>query len=62
MAKVPINQLAMHKIVINSAVEAQINQNQRLATVFDGIARHTHEGLNFKARVEAVGGKQAVRE
>jgi enoyl-CoA hydratase len=62
MASVPINQLAMHKMVINSAVEAQINQTQRLATVFDGIARHSPEGMNFKARVEQVGWKQAVQE
>ena len=62
MASVPINQLAMQKLVINSAVEAQINQTQRLATVFDGISRHSPEGMNFKARVESVGWKQAVRE
>ena len=62
MATVPINQLAMQKMVINSAVEAQINQTQRLATVFDGITRHSPEGLNFKERVESVGWKQAVRE
>ena len=62
MARVPINQLAMQKMVINSAVEAQINQTQRLATVFDGITRHSPEGLNFKARSEAVGWKQAVQE
>jgi enoyl-CoA hydratase len=35
---------------------------QRRATIFDGIARHSPEGTNFKARVEAVGWKQAVRE
>ena len=62
MASVPINQLAMQKLVINSAVEAQINQTQRLATVFDGISRHSPEGMNFKARVESVGWKQAVQE
>ena len=62
MATVPINQLAMQKMVINSAVEEKINQTQRLATVFDGITRHSPEGLNFKARVEQVGWKQAVLE
>ena len=62
MATVPINQLAMQKMVINSAVEAQVNQTQRLATVFDGITRHSPEGMNFKARVEEVGWKQAVQE
>ena len=62
ISTVPINQLAMQKMVINSAVEAQINQTQRLATVFDGITRHSPEGVNFKARSEAVGWKQAVEE
>ena len=62
MATVPINQLAMQKMVINAAVEEKINQTQRLATVFDGITRHSPEGLNFKARVEEVGWKQAVQE
>ena len=62
MASVPINQLAMQKMVINQTLEAQINQTQRLATVFDGITRHSPEGLNFKARAEEVGWKQAVRD
>jgi enoyl-CoA hydratase len=62
MASVPINQLAMQKMVINTAVEEKINQIQRLATVFDGIAQHSPEGMNFKARVAQVGWKQAVQE
>ncbi len=62
MASVPINQLAMQKMVINSAVEEQINRTQRLATVFDGISRHSPEGINFKQRSEQVGWKQAVQE
>lgn len=62
MATFPINQLAMNKMVINQTIEATINQTQRLATVFDGITRHSPEGLNFKTRSEAVGWKQAVRE
>lgn len=62
MASVPINQLAMNKMMINQTLEATINQTQRLATVFDGITRHSPEGLNFKARSEAVGWKQAVKE
>lgn len=62
MATVPVNQLAMQKLVINSAIEEKINQTQRLATVFDGMARHSPEGLSFKARVEQVGWQQAVQE
>ncbi len=62
MATVPVNQLAMQKMVINAAVEEKINQTQRLATVFDGMSRHSPEGLNFKARAEQVGWQQAARE
>ena len=46
MATVPINQLAMNKMVINQAVEAKNQQAKRLATVFNGNTRHTPEGLN----------------
>ncbi len=62
MASVPINQLAMQKMVINQPMEASINATQRLATVFDGITRHSPEGLNFKARSEEAGWKQAVED
>ncbi|MFC4667163.1 crotonase/enoyl-CoA hydratase family protein [Seohaeicola nanhaiensis] len=63
MASVPINQLAMQKMVINQAIEATgLMQTQRLATIFDGITRHSPEGIHFKDRAESVGWKQAVRE
>jgi len=63
MASVPINQLAMQKMVINQAIEASgMMETQRLATIFDGISRHSPEGMNFKQRVEDVGWKQAVHE
>ena len=63
MATVPVNQLAMQKMVINQAIEASGMMNtQRLATLFDGITRHSPEGMNFKKRVETVGWKQAVTE
>ena len=62
IASVPINQLAMQKMLINQTMEATLTQTQRLATVFDGITRHSPEGLNFKARAEDVGWKQAVEE
>jgi enoyl-CoA hydratase len=52
----------MNKMVINQTMETTLNQTQRLATVFDGITRHSPEGLNFKARAEDVGWKQAVQE
>lgn len=63
MASVPRNQLMMQKLVINQAVENMgLASTQRLATVFDGITRHTPEGMWFKERAEHVGFQQAVRE
>lgn len=63
MSTVPVNQLMMQKMVINQAVEAMgLKNTQRLATVFDGITRHSPEGLNFKHRAEETGWKSAVRE
>ena len=63
IATVPANQLAMMKLVVNQAVDAQgLATTQLLATLFDGMARHTPEGLAFKARAEAVGWQQAVAE
>ena len=63
LASVPVNQLAMQKLMINQALENMgLASTQTLATIFDGITRHSPEGLTFKARAEAVGWKQAVRE
>ena len=63
IATVPINQLMMQKLVINQAIEAMgLAQTQMFATVFDGITRHSPEGINFKKRAEMHGWKEAVRE
>jgi enoyl-CoA hydratase len=62
MASVPVNQLMMQKLMINQAIEAMgLKTTQMIATVFDGITRHSPEGLNFKQRAEEVGWKEAVR-
>ena len=37
-------------------------QSRLLGTLFDGIARHTQEGVDFVARARAVGFREAVRE
>ena len=63
MATVPVSQLMMQKLVVNQAIEAMgLKQTQMFATIFDGITRHSPEGLNFKHRAEGTGWKQAVRE
>lgn len=62
MAGVPVNQLMMQKLVVNQAIEAMgLKTTQMIATVFDGITRHSPEGLAFKRRAETVGWKEAVR-
>ncbi len=63
IASVPRNQLMLQKLMVNQAYENMgLATTQMLATFFDGMTRHTREGLAFKARSEAVGFKQAVRE
>lgn len=63
MAGVPRNQLMMSKLVINSAFDNMgLGATQQFATFFDGVARHTPEGMWFKQRSEEVGFKQAVQE
>jgi enoyl-CoA hydratase len=60
---VPKNQLAMMKTLINQAYDNMgLNSTQTLATLFDGIARHSPEGVAFKSRAEEAGFKQAVAE
>jgi enoyl-CoA hydratase len=63
IAQVPASQLIMLKALCNQPAEAMgISESRRLGTLFDGIARHTQEGLDFVKRAEEVGFRQAVRE
>jgi enoyl-CoA hydratase len=63
IARLPLNQLAMVKLALNSALLAQgVATSGMIGTVFDGIARHTREGHGFVARAAQVGYRQAVRE
>ncbi|MCB1321296.1 MAG: crotonase/enoyl-CoA hydratase family protein [Leptospiraceae bacterium] len=63
MASVPRNQLMMHKLMINQAYSNMgIENTQMLSTWFDGITRHTPEGVAFKAAAEKFGFKAAVRK
>jgi enoyl-CoA hydratase len=39
-----------------------LKQTQMFATLFDGITRHSPEGINFKTRAEEKGWRQAVAE
>ena len=63
IARMPVNQLVMMKLMLNQAVYAQgLAQGQLLGTVFDGIARHTPEGHGFARRAAESGFRTAVRE
>jgi enoyl-CoA hydratase len=63
IAAVPKNQLMMVKLMINQAVESMgLVQTQMFATLFDGIARHSPEGVWFKQQAEEKGFKEAVRQ
>jgi enoyl-CoA hydratase len=60
---VPKNQLMMMKMLVNQSYENMgLASTQTLATIFDGITRHSPEGVWFKQRTEEVGFKQAVDE
>jgi enoyl-CoA hydratase len=63
IARNPLNQLQMMKLLVNQSLHAQgLAQTQILGTFFDGIARHTSEGYAFQQRAAQAGFKQAVRE
>ena len=63
MAQMPVNQLIMAKLALNSALLAQgVATSGMVSTVFDGVARHTKEGYAFQQRAAETGFRQAVRE
>ena len=63
MARVPTNQLVMLKLLANQTAENMGFASSRLlGTLFDGVARHSQEGLDFAGRAEEMGFRQAVRE
>lgn len=63
MVTVPKNQLWYQKAVVNHVIEQQgLLSAQRLSTIFDGMSRHSSEGITFQKRCMDVGFKQAVQE
>jgi enoyl-CoA hydratase len=63
MAGIPKNQLMMQKLAINAAYSNMgMETTQMMATMFDGMARHTPEGVAFKKRCEEVGFQQTAVE
>jgi enoyl-CoA hydratase len=63
VARMPINQLVMMKMLVNQSLYAQgLHQTQLLGTFFDGVARHTEEGHEFVRKAATEGFREAVRE
>lgn len=64
MARLPRNQLQMVKLALNDVAREQYrpDRSRTLGLLLDGVARHTQEGLDFVARAQEVGWRQAVRE
>jgi enoyl-CoA hydratase len=62
IARMPLNQLQMMKLLVNQQTVAQgLPATQLLGTVFDGIARHTAEGFAFQQQAASSGFREAVR-
>ena len=63
LATTPANQLAMNKLLVNQAYENMgLRTTQTLGTFFDGIARHTPEGLAWRDLAMKKGFQEAVRQ
>ena len=62
IARMPLNQLQMMKLLLNQSLLAQgLQATQVLGTLFDGAARHTREGYAFQALAAREGFRAAVR-
>jgi len=63
VARLPINQLVMMKLLTNQVLLGQgLQATQVLGTFFDGITRHTEEGHAFVRKAATDGFREAVRE
>jgi enoyl-CoA hydratase len=63
VARLPVNQLVMMKLLTNQVAYAQgLHATQLLGTLFDGITRHTEEGHGFARLAAESGFMEAVRE
>jgi enoyl-CoA hydratase/carnithine racemase len=61
IASVPTNQLVLQKLMVNQAYENMgLANTQLVATLFDGIARHTAEGKWFEELARSEGFHAAV--
>ena len=62
IARMPVNQLRMMKLLVNQTLYAQgLHATQALGTLLDAIARHTAEGYAFQQQAMSSGFREAVR-
>ncbi len=62
MSGVPKNQLMMQKMMINAAYENMgLSTTQMMATLFDGVTRHSPEGITFREHAAKEGFHAAVK-
>jgi enoyl-CoA hydratase len=62
IARMPVNQLRMMKLLVNQTLHAQgLQATQTLGTLLDGAARHTPEGYAFQSHAAHDGFREAVR-
>jgi enoyl-CoA hydratase len=63
VARLPLNQLQMMKLLVNQSLYAQgLHGTQLIGTFFDGVARHTREGYTFQALAAREGFREAVHQ
>jgi enoyl-CoA hydratase len=64
MALMPMNQLQMMKVLTNDVAKQLYapDRSRLVSSLFDGVARHTQEGLDFVARAQEIGWREVVRE
>ena len=63
IARQPINQLVMMKLLVNQTLmNMGLQSTQLIGTVFDGITRHTREGYAFQQLATEKGFREAVRQ
>ena len=61
IARVPVNQLVMMKLLVQQSLHAQgLHATQVLGTLLDGITRHTQEGYDFARKAATEGWRSAV--
>jgi len=62
IARNPVNQLRMMKLLVNQSLYAQgLHATQVIGTLLDGIARHTEEGYAFQEQAMREGFRAAVK-